>query len=397
MNLKEEVQKLAQKFAPQVVAHRRHLHMHPELSFDEKETAAYVAKILTEAKIEFTSNRGGHGIVAHIGSRDSARCTALRADMDALPIQETNEVAYKSQNEGVMHACGHDVHTSSLIGTALILKQLEAHLNGRVRLIFQPAEELLPGGASLMIADGVLEEKPIPTAIFGQHVHPPLAAGKVGIRAGVYMASADELYVKVKGKGGHAALPRDFIDPIAISAQIITALQTIVSRNAPPTVPTVLSFGKINSTGGATNIIPDEVKMEGTFRTLDEEWRFEAHELMVRSASKIAEGLGGSCDFEVRKGYPYLLNDIELSNRFKAHAVEYLGSEQVVDLPVRMTAEDFAYYSHAMPACFYRLGTNNAAGGKSSPVHTPTFDVDESCLEVGMGMMAWVAMRELDR
>lgn len=397
MILRDKIREVAQEIAPLVVAHRRHLHSHPELSFAEKDTSTYVASVLAKANIEFTENRGGYGIVAHLGPEQGTGCTALRADMDALPIQEANDVVYKSQNEGVMHACGHDVHTASLLGTALILKKLEDDLKGRVRLIFQPAEELLPGGASLMIADGVLEEKPVPEGIFGQHVHPPLEVGKVGVREGVYMASADELYVTITGKGGHAALPADFVDPIAISAQLITALQQIVSRSAPPTTPTVLSFGKINSMGGATNVIPDEVKLEGTFRTLNEEWRFRAHELMIRTASKIAEGLGGSCDFEVRKGYPYLLNDRKLTRRFRDYAVDYLGADKVVDLPIRMTAEDFSYYSHAMPACFYRLGTRSKDGGNSSPVHTPTFDVDEACLEVGMGLMAWTAICELDR
>lgn len=327
------------------------------------------------------------------GKNPSNKTIALRADMDALPIEEQNEVSYKSRNHGVMHACGHDVHTSCLLGAANILFQLKDEFNGTIKLLFQPGEERLPGGASLMIKEGALQN-PNPTGIFGQHVMPLLPVGKVGFRSGLYMASTDELYVTVKGKGGHGAMPHLNIDPVLIAANIITSLQQIVSRNAQPIVPSVLSFGKVIA-NGATNIIPNEVYMEGTFRTLDEAWRAEAHAKMKKMAEGIAESMGGSCEFEIRKGYPFLKNDEALTGRAKQAAVQYMGAENVVDLDIWMAAEDFSYYSQEMPATFYRLGTRNEAKGITSSVHTPTFDIDETALEHGMGLMAWLALQEL--
>lgn len=391
----DHIHSLARQLHPDVVRYRRHLHAHPELSFQEVETGKYVAALLTEWGIEHRTGVAGTGVVALIrGKMPKKRAVALRADMDALPIREANEVPYCSQNEGVMHACGHDVHTASLLGAARILHELRNQFEGTVKCIFQPGEELLPGGASLMIREGVLK-RPQPASIFAQHVHPPLRAGMAGFRAGMYMASADEIYVTVKGHGGHGALPHNCIDPVAISAQIIVALQQLVSRYADPAVPTVLTFGKINSTGGATNIIPNEVKMEGTFRTMNEKWRIEAHKRMKRMAEDIAKSMGGACLFDIRKGYPVLFNDEALTERAKQWAVEFLGPERVADLPPRMTAEDFAYYSQQMPACFYRLGTGNPERGISSPVHTDTFDIDETSLETGMALMAWLAIKEI--
>lgn len=394
--LKEKVQQLAKDLFSEVVAIRRHLHQYPELSYQEAKTGRYVAEKLKEFGIEMEHGCAVNGVVGIIkGKNPNAKVVALRGDMDALPITEANEVPYKSKNEGVMHACGHDVHTASLLVAAKILHELRDSFEGSVKLIFQPAEERAPGGASIMIEEGVLEN-PRPHQIFGQHVHPPLEAGKIGLRPGKYMASADELYLTVKGRGGHGALPHDCIDPIVITAHIITALQQIVSRRADPTIPTVLTLGKINSTGGATNIIPNEVKLEGTFRTMNETWREEAHKRMRKMATILAESMGGACDFEITKGYPYLVNEEALTARAKQYAIEYLGEENVVDLPIRMTAEDFSYYSHHVPACFYRLGTGNKAKGIVSPVHTNTFDIDESSLEVSIGMMAWMALSELN-
>lgn len=390
--MKEDVHRLARQFHPDIVAYRRHLHQHPELSFAETQTARYVADRLTEWGIEHRHGIAGTGVVALIrGKNPRKRTVALRADMDALPILEANDVPYKSQNPGVMHACGHDVHTASLLGAARILQALRDQFIGTVKCIFQPGEEKLPGGASLMIREGVLEN-PRPTAIFGQHVYPALPAGMVGFRPGVYMASADEIYVTVKGRGGHGAMPHDCIDPVAISAQIIVALQQIVSRYADPGVPTVLTFGKINSTGGATNVIPNEVRLEGTFRTMHEKWRTEAHRRMKKIAETTAKSMGGACDFTIVKGYPVLHNHEALTARAQARAVEFLGKERVTELPLRMTAEDFAYYSQVMPACFYRLGTGNPERGITAPVHTDRFDIDEAALETGMGLMAWLAM-----
>jgi amidohydrolase len=393
--MKHRIHELAHQYQADAVANRRHLHTFPELSFEEVETGRFVAAQLDALGIEYTHGIAGNGIVALIkGKKPGKKVVALRADMDALPITEANEVPYKSQRPGIMHACGHDVHTASLLGAVRILHELRDHFEGTVKCLFQPGEEKLPGGASIMIREGALEN-PKPASIFGQHVHPPLRAGMIGLKSGMYMASADELYVSVQGKGGHGAMPQECIDPVVITAHIITALQQVISRNADPGIPSVLTFGKINSTGGATNIIPNEVKLEGTFRTMNEKWRAEAHKRMKKMAEGIAKSMGGVCDFHIMKGYPVLFNHEELTARTKKWAIEYLGAENVVDLPMRMTAEDFAYYSQVMPACFYRLGTGNPERGITSPIHTNTFDVDEAALETGMGLMAWLAVREL--
>ncbi|MCB0688141.1 MAG: amidohydrolase [Saprospiraceae bacterium] len=397
MNLKNRVSDSVELLFNQIVGHRRHLHQWPELSFEEEETSKYVIGILKEAGIPYQSGVGGHGIVALIkGHLPGDTVVALRADMDALPIEEENNLDYRSKKHGVMHACGHDVHTSSLIGASLILNDLRDHFGGTVKCIFQPAEEKLPGGASLMIRDGALEN-PQPASIFGQHVHPPLEVGKVGVKSGMYMASTDELYLTVKGKGGHAALPQDLVDPVILTANLLLALQQVVSRHGDPTIPTVLSFGKIQSSGGATNVVPNEVKVEGTFRTMDEPWRAKAHRHMLQICEHVTAAHGGYAELEIRKGYPYLLNDGALTDRFREAAIEYLGSENVVELPIRMTGEDFAYYSQTMPACFYRLGVRNEAKGITSPLHTPTFNVDEECLKVGMGLLAYSALYELEK
>jgi amidohydrolase len=390
---KEKIQELSQSIFNEVVANRRHLHSHPELSFHEVETSAYVAGKLDELGLTY-QRMADNGLVALIkGEKPSDQVVALRADMDALPITEANDVPYKSQNTGVMHACGHDAHTSSLLGTAKILTQLKSQFAGTVKLIFQPAEEKLPGGASLMIKEGVLEN-PKPQAVLGQHVMPLIDAGKVGFRAGKYMASTDELYVTVRGKGGHGAQPQQNIDPIIITAHIITALQTIVSRSADPKSPTVLSFGKIIA-NGATNVIPNEVYLEGTFRTMDEAWRNDAHKKIKKMAEGIAESMGGSCEFNIMRGYPFLINEEKLTANTRAHAEDYLGKENVLDLDIWMAAEDFAYYSQVADSCFYRLGTRNESRGITSSVHTPTFDVEESAFKISTGLMAYLALKQL--
>ncbi len=391
--LKERIQQLAASVLDETIQTRRHLHAHPELSFHEHETVAFVAAKLDELGIAYQP-MANTGLVALIkGDKPSDQVVALRADMDALPIEEANEVSYKSTKPGVMHACGHDAHTASLLGTASILNQLKSEFGGTVKLIFQPAEEVLPGGASLMIKEGVLEN-PKPQAIFGQHVMPLIDAGKVGFRSGKYMASTDELYVTVKGKGGHGAQPQQNIDPVLISAHILVALQQIVSRAADPKLPSVLSFGKVIA-NGATNVIPNEVKLEGTFRTLDEQWRAEAHVKMKKMAEGIAESMGGSCEFEIRKGYPFLVNEEKLTEQAKAYAEDYLGKENVLELDIWMAAEDFAYYSQVADACFYRLGTRNEVKGITSSVHTPKFDIDEQAFAISTGLMAYLALKRL--
>lgn len=390
--MKDKVKSLAESLYPKLVEIRRHLHANPELSFQEHETSKYVFEALSAMGLN-PEMISGTGVVCMIEGK-SDKVIALRADMDALPIFETNDVDYKSKNEGVMHACGHDVHTTSLLGAAMILNEMKDSLNGSIKLIFQPGEEKIPGGASIMIKDGVLEN-PKPAAIIGQHVYPELEAGKIGLKPGQYMASADEVYLTVKGRGGHAAMPHRNIDPIVIASHIILGLQQVVSRRARPDTPTVLSFGKIEGKG-ATNIIPDEVKIEGTFRTFDEVWRKEAHSIMEEMARTIAESMGASCDAEVRRGYPFVDNDEALTNNVKKNAISYLGEENVIDLDLRMTGEDFSFYTQEMPGCFYRLGTGNEARGIKSPVHTSTFDIEEESLKVGAGLMAWLAINNLN-
>jgi len=391
--IKERIQLIAEEIFNDVVGNRRHLHTNPELSFQEVTTSAFVASKLDELGIPYVrmADNGLVGLI--VGNKPSDRVVALRADMDALPITETNEVPYKSQNVGVMHACGHDAHTSSLLGTATILSRIKDDFAGTVKLIFQPAEEKLPGGANLMIQQGVLEN-PKPQAVIGQHVMPFIDAGKVGFRAGKYMASTDEIYVKVIGKGGHGAQPQQNIDPVIITAHMLTALQQVISRFADPKNPSVLSFGKVIA-NGATNVIPNEVYLEGTFRTMDETWRAEAHIRMKKLAEGLCESMGAKCEFNIMKGYPYLINEEKLTANVKGFAVDYLGKENVQDLDIWMAGEDFAYFSHAADSCFYRLGTRNESRGITSSVHTPTFDIEESALMGSTGLMAYIALKQL--
>lgn len=390
----QRVKALAKEFASEIIGIRRHIHANPELSYQEYETAKYVAAKLREFGLEPQEGIAETGVVALIkGQNPEKRTVALRGDMDALPITEKNDIDYKSKNVGVMHACGHDVHTSCLLGAAKILNELKDSFEGTIKLVFQPGEEKNPGGASLMIRDGVLKN-PRPDAMLGQHVMPFIPTGKVGFREGKYMASADEVFLTVKGKGGHAALPDRTVDPIVIAAQIVTALQQVISRNADPKSPTVLTFGTIHG-GHAQNIIPDEVELTGTFRALDEDWRFKAHELITRAAKGIAEGLGGECDVNIDVGYPYLENDIETTQVARKAAEDYLGEENVVDLDLWLGAEDFAYYSHEVPCSFYRLGTGNEEKGTTNGVHTPNFNIDEDAIELSIGLMAWIACQQL--
>ncbi len=369
---------------------RRHLHMYPELSYEEKETSAFVIEHLKQHKIKYKSGYCKHGIVAEIKGEKKGGLVYLRGDMDALPITEKNKVPYKSKRKGLMHACGHDVHTTGVLGAAMILNKLKADLKGTVRIIFQPGEEQLPGGASIMIKEGAIKS-PSKAKIFGQHVHPPLEEGKVGFHPGEYMASADEIYVEIIGKGGHAALPQNFIDPVMVSAEVLSALHKLISRYSDPQVPTVLSFGKIWSEGGATNVIPDKVHFIGTFRTMDEENRMQMHEHILRAAKNTAKAYGARAKVSIKYGYPTLYNNEELTLRAMEDAKDYLGDKNVVLLDKRMTAEDFAYYSRMMPACFYRLGTGNKKKGIISPVHTPTFDIDEKALGTAVGLMTYLA------
>jgi amidohydrolase len=388
----EKIKSLSEAIHYEVIQWRRHLHANPELSYEEFNTAKFVAEKLKSFGLE-PMPMVNTGLVALIQGKPGKNTVALRADIDALPIEEKNNVPYKSTKPGVMHACGHDVHTASLLGTAKILSQIKNEFEGTVKLIFQPGEEKNPGGASFMIKEGALAN-PAPASIIGQHVMPLVPVGKVGFREGMYMASSDEIYLKVIGKGGHGAAPELAIDPVVIASHIIVALQQIISRNASPKQPTVLTFGRIIGEG-ATNIIPNEVNIAGTFRALNEQWRKEGLEKIEKLAKGLAESMGGTCEVTISHGYPYLENNPALTRRIRQAAEAYVGVENVVDIDLTLGSEDFAYYSHVVPASFYRLGTRNENRGLTSYVHSSTFDIDEDALKLGPGLMAWMAVTEL--
>ena len=392
--IQDEIKRLADAYFEEVRTIRRHLHRFPERSFQEVNTSKYIADFLTKENITHSTDWATTGIIATIkGNNPSKKTISLRADIDALPIQELNNVPYKSTHDGIMHACGHDAHTASLMGCMLILNDLKERWEGTIHFIFQPGEEELPGGASLLIDQGLFDQHPS-QAIIGQHVMPELPYGKVGFRAGQYMAACDELYIDILGKGGHGALPHKCIDPIVVSAQIILALQQIVSRKANSLSPTVLTIGDIHG-HGATNVIPDVVKMKGTLRTYQEEWRTEAHQEIEDLCHHIAASTGAKAEVTIKKGYPSLFNNPALTTSLRAKAEDFLGKENVVELEMRPTAEDFAHYSQLLPACFYRLGVGNEAKGITASVHNPNFDIQEESLITGMGLMSFLAISEL--
>jgi amidohydrolase len=394
--IKDRIKQLAKDYLPDAIAWRRTIHMHPELAFEEYETASFIIARLTEMGISHQKGIAKTGVVGLVeGRKPASKVIGFRADMDALPINELNNKEYRSLREGIMHACGHDLHISCLLGAARILHEIRDEFEGSFKMIFQPSEEKYPGGASVMIKEGVLEN-PRMDKVYGQHVLPTLECGKVGMKSGMYMASTDEIYITVKGRGGHAATPELNIDPVLIASHIIVALQQIVSRNATPSIPSVLSFGRIVA-NGRTNIIPDQVVLEGTFRTYNEKWRAEAHDRIIHMSKSLAESMGGSCDVFIDKGYPFLVNDEETTRHAFRDAQDFLGKENVVELDLRMTAEDFAYFSQQIPSCFYRLGVRNESRGITSNLHTATFDVDEQSLETGMGFLAWLTFKELKR
>lgn len=389
-----KIREQAEAYFPELQAIRHHIHAHPELSFQEYKTAEFISGKLTEWGIRHETGIAGTGIVAYVeGQEPGKRCIALRADMDALPILEANDTPYRSQNEGVMHACGHDVHSTCLLGAARILNGFKDEFEGTVKLIFQPGEEKHPGGASLMIKAGVLEH-PKPEAIFALHVYPHLPSGTAGFRAGQYMASADEIYITIEGKGGHAALPHQTIDPIAIAAQVITGLQQIISRKSNPLIPSVITFGKIAG-GFATNVIPDKVEILGTLRTMDETWRYQAHKWIKEIIEKTCEGYGAKATVEIPAGYPSLFNDPHLTLKTETWAREFIGASNVHTLDMRMAAEDFSFYTHHVPGCFFRIGTSKNNEAFTAPVHNAHFDIDEDAIKTGVGLFSWVALNAL--
>jgi amidohydrolase len=387
----DQIKNLASLNTDEIISIRRTIHANPELSFKENETASFVESILDKWGINH-ERIADTGITGVIDGAGSGKYLVLRADLDALPITEGNLCEYRSKNEGVMHACGHDVHTAALLGAIKILTALKNEWNGRIRFIFQPGEEMLPGGALKILETGLLDN-PEPDFIIAEHVYPDLPAGSFGFREGPYMASTDEIYFEVKGVGGHGALPHRVIDPVLISSHLIVALQQIVSRRIPADIPSVLSFGKVDAPG-STNVIPSIVKIEGTFRIMNEQWRAIALDEIRRTAEGLVTSMGGTLECRIVPGYPELTNDAALTSRLKHLAVVYAGSENIEELPRRMTGEDFARYAQRFPAVFYRLGTGGSGtGGEryNNPVHHPEFDVDESSLTHGMGMMAWLA------
>ena len=391
MELKLSIQERAKKYSEKFIQIRRHLHAHPELSYQEFETSKFVQKQLQEMGIAFEviAKTGVLGIIK--GKNPDSRVIALRADMDALQITEENKVSYCSQNVGVMHACGHDVHTTILLGAAQILNELKDEWEGTIKLLFQPGEEKNPGGASYMIRDGALDN-PKPTGIIALHVHPGLDFGKLSFRKGRVMASADEIYMTISGKGGHAAAPHLTADTILIASQLIVSLQQIISRNNNPLSPSVLSICSIQG-GHTTNVIPTEVKLKGTFRAMDETWRFKAHELIRKQAIGLVESMGGTLDLLIDVGYPTVDNDPAFTDTNWDLANVYLGKENVQETEVRMGAEDFGYYSQKIPGCFFRLGVRNEEKGIINNVHTPQFNIDESAIEIGIGVMAWLGAK----
>ena len=387
MSLDQKIKALAVSYFEEYRSIRHHLHAHPELSYKEYNTSAFVKAHLEKIGIPYTV-MAETGVIGILKGRPSDRVIALRADMDALPIQEENDVAYASTVAGVMHACGHDVHTSCLLGAARILHELRDEWDGTIKLVFQPGEEKNPGGASLLIKEGVLEN-PAPQHIIALHVHPQLEVGKVSFAPGKVMASADEIYINIKSKGGHAARPHLTADTILTASQLVVALQQVVSRNNNPFSPSVLSICSIQG-GHTTNVIPSEVKLMGTFRAMDETWRFAAHERIKDICRHTAESTGAEINVRIDVGYPSVINDAVLTPKTKQLATAYMGEQEVGEMELSMGAEDFGYYSQKIPGCFFRLGTGNLSKGISSGVHTPTFDIDEKGIEIGMGLMAWL-------
>ena len=390
-NLKDKIKNLASSYSSDFIEVRHHLHANPELSYQEYQTSAFIQQQLKTFGIthKVMAETGVIGTIE--GKNPSKRIIALRADIDALPIEEKNDIPYKSKNEGVMHACGHDVHTTCLLGASKILNDLKNEWEGTVKLIFQPGEERNPGGASILIIEGVLKD-PAPSAIFGLHVHPSLPVGKFSFRPGKVMASADEIYMTIKGKGGHAAAPHLTTDIILVASHIVVALQQVISRNNDPFSPSVLSICSIQG-GHTTNVIPSEVKLMGTFRALDEIWRLKAHDLIRNIATSTAEAMGASIDLHIDIGYPAVMNNEKLSEDARKLAEELMGSQNIETTEMRMGAEDFGYYSQAIPGCFFRLGVGNTDKGITATVHTPVFNIDEDAIKHGIEMMAWLGAK----
>jgi amidohydrolase len=393
LELKEVITTKVSAIYQKIKGYREHLHQNPELSYKEFNTMEYVAAKLKDIGIPYEKGVAGTGIIGIIRSSkhsENQACIGLRADLDALPIQEQNTAAYKSKVDGVMHACGHDVHTSILLGAAEILFELREDLEHPVKLIFQPGEEKNPGGASLLIEAGVLENPKV-KEMYALHVFPELEVGKLGMRSGLYMASCDELHLEIIGVGGHGAMPEKCINPILIGSEFIIEAQNIIHKSCPKEVPCVISFGHFDALG-ATNVIPERAEIKGTFRTMNEEWREKAAILLMDLANNLENKYKGNVNLEISKGYPFLKNDEELTEKLKAKFESFFGPKNIEGLALRMTSEDFSFYSQTIPVCFFRLGVGNKEKGIIYSVHHPKFDVDSACLKTGMLAMIQAAL-----
>ena len=395
-DLKSIVNGLASDFVDEVLAIRRAIHAYPEISFDEVRTSELIQKKLAEWGIRFQAGIATTGVVALIeGHNPEGPVIALRADMDALPIEEKNELEYASTRPGYMHACGHDAHTAMVLGAGKIIHELRDYFSGKVMLIFQPSEEMYPGGAKVMLEEGIFSRVK-PDLIFGQHVLPELHAGTIGLRGGEYMASTDEFYITVKGRGGHGATPHLNVDPVVVGAEIVMALQTIVSRNANPAMPTVVTTGKFIA-DGMPNVTPENAYLEGIVRTFDDDWRKKIHERIKITAENIARRHGAKAEVKIAHGYPAIYNNPNVTERVKEYALNYWGKQNVETLPQRMTADDMAYFLREIPGTYYRLGTGNPEKGITSNLHTSTFNIDEDTLLPGMAFLSYIALSELER
>lgn len=394
MSVKDQIELLlTDEFIVDMIGIRRHLHLFPELSFEEHQTSAFLRETLDDWGIEYSFPFVKTGILARIKGNKPGKRIALRSDMDALPITEQTGLDFQSENRGVMHACGHDVHMTSLLGAIRILDQLKHLIEGEVLFVFQPGEEKIPGGAKLMLEEGIFKDE-LPDMIIAQHVLPDMEAGHVGFKPGTYMASSDEIYITMKGKGGHAALPQHINDPVLMASHVLITLQQEINRKSPSNIPTVLSFGKVVA-NGAVNVIPNQVELEGTFRTMNEPWRKEAHLLIEQVTTGIAASMGGTCEIEIRKGYPVLKNHENLTRESKSKAIELLGPACVEDLEIRMTAEDFAWFAQAIPGMMYRLGVKEVGSDQVFSLHTPDFRVDESALKTGISLLSYLSIELL--
>ena len=391
--LKEVITTKVSAIYEKIKGYREHLHQNPELSYKEFNTMEYVAAKLKEIGIPYEKGVAGTGIIGIIRSSkhsENQACIGLRADLDALPIQEQNTASYKSKVDGVMHACGHDVHTSILLGAAEILFELREDLEHPVKLIFQPGEEKNPGGASLLIEAGVLENPKV-KEMYALHVFPELEVGKLAIRPGLNMASCDELHLEIIGVGGHGAMPEKCINPILIGSEFIIEAQNIIHKSCPKEVPCVISFGHFDALG-ATNVIPERAEIKGTFRTMNEEWRGKAAILLMDLANNLENKYKGNVNLIISKGYPFLKNNEDLTEKLKTKFESFFGPEKIEGLALRMTSEDFSFYSQTIPVCFFRLGVGNKEKGIIYSVHHPKFDIDSACLKTGMLAMIQAAL-----